>query len=224
MLARAAEHHAEWTGESYAAVAAVALDAVLDRTAQRPTRTRRRRVERPRPDRRRCPGAVVRRSPLVRFVEVSQVVGDTVRLAPASSTPEFDGAVAYVAGTPVVPLLAPLDGVATIGDLVGAWAEHDAGGDGGRAGAVVAPARCDRRGRRVMSDPLEALLARLGLERLGPLFAENEVDLDTLRILSEADLQELGIPFGPRKKLLNALADARVDGTGDGAVDGRRAA
>ena len=58
-----------------------------------------------------------------------------------------------------------------------------------------------------MSDPLDALLSRLGLERLGPLFAENEVDLDTLRILSEADLQELDIPFGPRKKLLNALAD-----------------
>jgi class 3 adenylate cyclase len=58
-----------------------------------------------------------------------------------------------------------------------------------------------------MSDPLEALLAQLGLERLGPLFAANEVDLDTLRILSEADLQELDVPFGPRKKLLNALAD-----------------
>ena len=57
------------------------------------------------------------------------------------------------------------------------------------------------------SDSLDALLARLGLERLGPLFAENEVDLDTLRILSEADLQELDIPFGPRKKLLNALAE-----------------
>ena len=39
------------------------------------------------------------------------------------------------------------------------------------------------------------------------MLADNEVDLDTLRILSEADLQELGIPFGPRKKLLNALAD-----------------
>jgi class 3 adenylate cyclase len=58
-----------------------------------------------------------------------------------------------------------------------------------------------------MSDPLHDLLATLGLERLGPLFDEHEVDLDTLRILSEADLQELGISFGPRKKLLKALAD-----------------
>jgi hypothetical protein len=68
------------------------------------------------------PDAVVRRSPLVRFVEVSQVVGDTVRMAPAVEHPGFDGAVAYVAGTAVVPLLEPLDGVATIGDVVGAWA------------------------------------------------------------------------------------------------------
>ena len=51
------------------------------------------------------------------------MVGDTVRLAPAVEHPGFDGAVAYVAGTPVVPLLEPLDGSATIGDVVGAWAE-----------------------------------------------------------------------------------------------------
>ena len=67
------------------------------------------------------PGAIVRRSPLVRFVEVSQVVGDRVQLAPAVEHPGVDGAVAYVGGTPVVPLLAPLEGEATIGDLVGAW-------------------------------------------------------------------------------------------------------
>lgn len=56
-----------------------------------------------------------------------------------------------------------------------------------------------------MSESIHDLLARLGLERLGPLFVEQEVDLETLRILSDSDLQELGIPFGPRKKLLNAL-------------------
>ena len=69
------------------------------------------------------PGAIVRRSPLTRFVEVSQVVGDRVQLAPAFEHPGVDGAVAYVAGTPVVPLLAPLDGEAAIGDLVDAWAD-----------------------------------------------------------------------------------------------------
>jgi hypothetical protein len=118
-LARAAEHHAQWTGESYAAVAAVRATAFwTERATARPQARHAAAARRPVPP----PGAVVRRSPLLRFVEVSQVVGDTVRMAPAVEHPGFDGAVAYVAGTAVVPLLAPLDGVATIGDVVGAWA------------------------------------------------------------------------------------------------------
>lgn len=118
-LARAAEHHAQWTGESYAAVAAVRATAFwTERAAVRPQARHAGAARRPVPP----PSVFVRRSPLVRFVEVSQVVGDTVRMAPAVEHPGFDGAVAYVAGTAVVPLLAPLDGVATIGDVVGAWA------------------------------------------------------------------------------------------------------
>jgi flavin-dependent dehydrogenase len=123
-LARAAEHHADWTGESYAAVAAVRSTVFW--TARATTRRRDgsseaslgRRASPSLPP----PDAVVRRSPLVRFVEVSQVVGDSVRLAPAVQHPGVDGAVAYVAGTPVVPLLAPMNGVATMGELVGSWA------------------------------------------------------------------------------------------------------
>lgn len=65
--------------------------------------------------------ALVRRSPSVRFVEVSQIVGDTVQLAAAAEHPGFDGAIAFVGGTPVVPLLAPLDGIASLGDLVATW-------------------------------------------------------------------------------------------------------
>ena len=49
-------------------------------------------------------------------------------------------------------------------------------------------------------------LQQLGLERYAPVFAENEVDLDALRLLAEQDLQQLGLPLGPRKKLLNAIA------------------
>jgi class 3 adenylate cyclase len=60
-----------------------------------------------------------------------------------------------------------------------------------------------------VNDDVHQLLASLSLERFAPLFDDNEVDLDTLRILSEADLQELGLPFGPRKKVLAALADER---------------
>jgi class 3 adenylate cyclase len=62
--------------------------------------------------------------------------------------------------------------------------------------------------------PLDAFLASLDLERYTELFVENEVDLDTLRILTEADLEELGVPFGPRKKLLTVLAAGRT-GRGD---------
>ncbi len=44
-----------------------------------------------------------------------------------------------------------------------------------------------------------------GLERYAPLFQEQDVDLETLHILTEADLKELGLPLGPRKRLLNAV-------------------
>ena len=49
-------------------------------------------------------------------------------------------------------------------------------------------------------------LKPLGLERYAPVFAENEVDLEALRLLAEQDLQQLGLPLGPRKKLLKAIA------------------
>lgn len=50
-------------------------------------------------------------------------------------------------------------------------------------------------------------LQKLGLERYASVFRENEVDFATLQILTDEDLRELGLPFGPRKKLLNALAE-----------------
>ncbi len=55
---------------------------------------------------------------------------------------------------------------------------------------------------------ITAWLATIGLERYGSIFEENEVDEETLRILTDADLTELGLPFGPRKKLLAALGEA----------------
>jgi hypothetical protein len=53
---------------------------------------------------------------------------------------------------------------------------------------------------------LDDLLRSLGLDSYLPLFHDNEVDFDTLRILTEDDLAELGLPFGPRKKLMHALS------------------
>jgi class 3 adenylate cyclase/predicted ATPase len=59
---------------------------------------------------------------------------------------------------------------------------------------------------------IEELLGSLGLERYVELFDRNEIDLDTLRVLTEADLDELGLPFGPRKRLLRAVAgEARAE-------------
>jgi class 3 adenylate cyclase len=50
-------------------------------------------------------------------------------------------------------------------------------------------------------------LQTVGLERLLPLFAENEIDFEALQLLSDTDLKDLGIALGPRRKILNALAN-----------------
>ena len=60
-------------------------------------------------------------------------------------------------------------------------------------------------------DTLSSWLRRLGLDRYASVLAEQEVDLEALRLLTEKDLQELGLPLGPRKKLLKALADLECD-------------
>ena len=49
-------------------------------------------------------------------------------------------------------------------------------------------------------------LRQLGLERYEATFRDNEVTADVLRDLTEADLEKLGLPLGPRKKLLKAIA------------------
>ena len=56
-------------------------------------------------------------------------------------------------------------------------------------------------------------LAKLGLAKYAELFAENEVGFDALPHLSEADLKELGLPLGPRKVLLAAIAALDVTET-----------
>ena len=53
--------------------------------------------------------------------------------------------------------------------------------------------------------PLSEWLKLHQLERFLDTFEKNEVDLVTLRMLTESDLQELGLPFGPRKRIFNLL-------------------
>ena len=59
---------------------------------------------------------------------------------------------------------------------------------------------------------IETWLAELGLEKYVPAFAEAEIDSQTLPELSEDDLKELGLPLGPRRKIMGALA-GRVKGS-----------
>lgn len=49
------------------------------------------------------------------------------------------------------------------------------------------------------------LLTDLGLERYIEIFAREEIDAETLCQLDDGDLKELGLPLGPRKKLLRAI-------------------
>jgi class 3 adenylate cyclase/tetratricopeptide (TPR) repeat protein len=58
---------------------------------------------------------------------------------------------------------------------------------------------------------ITAWLTNLGLEKYAALFVEQEIDLATLPELGETDLKELGIPLGPRKKLLKAIAALMED-------------
>ena len=56
---------------------------------------------------------------------------------------------------------------------------------------------------------IEAWLQGLGLERFVPAFRDNEIDAEVLPELTEADLATLGLPLGPRRKLLKAIAGLR---------------
>ncbi|KAF3796591.1 hypothetical protein EJ110_NYTH01699, partial [Nymphaea thermarum] len=50
-----------------------------------------------------------------------------------------------------------------------------------------------------------SLLHSLGLSKYAILFQAEEVDMTALRQMGDTDLKELGIPMGPRKKILLAL-------------------
>ena len=68
------------------------------------------------------------------------------------------------------------------------------------------------------SGDIRSWLASLGLEQYAAAFAAQSVDIDVLIDLSDADLAQLGIPLGHRRKLLRAIASIRAAG-GDAARD-----
>ncbi len=72
-----------------------------------------------------------------------------------------------------------------------------------------------------MARDIEQWLEGLGLAKYAGLFAENEIDLDILVDLTEADFKDVGIPLGDRKRLLRAMASLS-DGSGESSVAAAR--
>ena len=58
-----------------------------------------------------------------------------------------------------------------------------------------------------MADDIAKFLEGLGLGQYAPAFAENDVRLDVLQDLADADLRELGVSLGDRKRLLKAISE-----------------
>src|SRR5215472_9679720 len=56
---------------------------------------------------------------------------------------------------------------------------------------------------------IAAWLRGLGLEDYEPAFRDNRIDAEVLPDLTEAHLAGLGLPLGPRLKLLKAIAALR---------------
>ncbi|KAI4304935.1 hypothetical protein MLD38_040391 [Melastoma candidum] len=53
---------------------------------------------------------------------------------------------------------------------------------------------------------VDGLLQALGLGKYAILFKAEEIDMTALKQMGESDLKEIGIPMGPRKKILLAIA------------------
>jgi hypothetical protein len=58
---------------------------------------------------------------------------------------------------------------------------------------------------------LRQWLEQHGLGKYATLLAENEVDVEVLPELQEADLEKIGLALGPRKKLLKAIRELQRD-------------
>lgn len=56
------------------------------------------------------------------------------------------------------------------------------------------------------SSPLELFLSANGLSEYLMVFTREKIDLSALMLLSDSDMKEIGLPMGPRRKLLDAIA------------------
>eukprot|EP01119_Soliformovum_irregulare_P018086 TRINITY_DN5484_c0_g1_i1.p1 TRINITY_DN5484_c0_g1~~TRINITY_DN5484_c0_g1_i1.p1 ORF type:complete len:659 (-),score=199.30 TRINITY_DN5484_c0_g1_i1:45-1919(-) len=57
---------------------------------------------------------------------------------------------------------------------------------------------------------ITTFLSDLGLTKYDPIFQKEEVDMATLKQMSDADLEKLGLPLGVRHKIINALHPKRT--------------
>ena len=55
--------------------------------------------------------------------------------------------------------------------------------------------------------PIAEWLAKFGLERYAPAFADNDIDVSVLPHLTDADLEKIGVSLGHRRKILAAIAE-----------------
>ena len=65
--------------------------------------------------------------------------------------------------------------------------------------------RIDHMGDRGGRGSVVEFLRGIGLAMYTATFQEEEIDMDALTHLSDKDLQSLGLPLGPRKKIMAAL-------------------
>eukprot|EP01062_Namystynia_karyoxenos_P053648 TRINITY_DN4354_c6_g1_i1.p1 TRINITY_DN4354_c6_g1~~TRINITY_DN4354_c6_g1_i1.p1 ORF type:complete len:731 (+),score=257.72 TRINITY_DN4354_c6_g1_i1:63-2255(+) len=87
-------------------------------------------------------------------------------------------------------------------------AEEPRRGRRSRARAAPASAAKATAVQRSLSPAVAAWLASLGLGHLSDVFAEHEVDSASLYLLREPDLEQMGIPVGPRKTLARSIRGA----------------
>ena len=57
------------------------------------------------------------------------------------------------------------------------------------------------------TQPIADWLAKIGLERYAPAFADNDIDVSVLSHLTDADLEKIGVSLGHRRKMLAAIAE-----------------
>ncbi len=64
-----------------------------------------------------------------------------------------------------------------------------------------------------MAGSLGEWLSANDLSEFEEIFVQNEIDLKTLLILTDPDLKELGLAFGPRKRILHTIAALKKQGS-----------